>query len=83
MRLGEHSNPWTETPEDWHENGVPWGDFCKCSKCGLVARSTNIFDYYADAPHQPMKCQTCAMGGHRLAHITANKIAEKIISEDN
>lgn len=83
MRLGEKANPWILTPDDWHENGVPWGDYCKCDNCGLVARSTNLFDYYADGPGLAMKCENCLLRYPTVPHDIANTIAEKIIAEDN
>lgn len=59
---GTRENPHTISPPDWNEGGLPYGHFCKCSVCGLIERSTSIFDYYADEPNQPLKCETCQTG---------------------
>jgi hypothetical protein len=83
MKLGSQENPWKITPDDWLENGVPWGDYCECSQCGLVARSTNTFDYYADGPGMAMRCECCTLGRHREQANVSDAIAAKIIAEDN
>ena len=56
---GRESNPFTHAPEDWAENGVPYGAFCKCSKCGYVGTSTSAFDYYAKGPGAALACELC------------------------
>lgn len=47
---------------DWFENGVPYGSFCKCSKCGFVGRSIALFDFYADNPGDSLVCGGCLFG---------------------
>jgi len=59
MCLGTKDNPHLVAPSDWDENGVAYGAFCKCRKCGLVERSTMIFDFYANEPGDPLLCETC------------------------
>jgi len=46
--IGERQRPYRKVPPEFSEDGIPWGAFCCCAKCGFVARSTNIFDYYDD-----------------------------------
>lgn len=82
-KQGTRENPWLVAPDDWHTNGVPYGDFCKCDACNLIARSTFSFDYYADAPGQPLRCESCKLGRHRDMHKITDAIAAKIIAEDN
>ena len=60
--LGSKENPLTHAPADWRVNGVPYGAWCKCSKCGLVHRSTITFDCYAKGPGVPLVCENCEMG---------------------
>lgn len=60
--MGNKDNPFTHAPEDWKTNGVPYGAWCKCSKCGLVHRSTVTFDCYADGPGEPLVCENCKLG---------------------
>lgn len=55
-------NPITHAPNDWAENGVEWGAYCRCYDCGLVTTSTMMFDYYADKPGDPLKCENCTLG---------------------
>ena len=60
--LGSHENPFTIAPDDWKSNGVPYGALCKCNKCGLVARSTYCFDYFATDAGVPLSCERCYLG---------------------
>lgn len=61
VQLGTEDNPFIIAPEDWSERGVPYGSLCKCSRCGLVARSLIIFDYYGEAGGK-LTCETCSFG---------------------
>ncbi len=65
--LGSKANPFTVAPADWHENGVPYGAYCLCSRCGLVEHSTLTFDYYADEPGEPLVCEQCNTGQNHAA----------------
>lgn len=56
---GTLADPYTVAPEDWHENGVPYGAFCKCHQCGYIGRSTIAFDYHAGEPRNPLVCDQC------------------------
>lgn len=61
--LGEsREHPYLVAPADWHENGVPYGAWFKCSTCGLVSRSTIAFDCRASKPGQALIGDCCA--GH-------------------
>lgn len=58
--LGEKETPYTTAPDDWYENGVPYGAFCKCAKCGYVGTSTVTFDYFAvDGVGSDLCCDAC------------------------
>jgi len=59
MKIGTIENPYVHAPDDWFENGVPYGAFCKCSKCGYVGTSTVLFDYYANNPGELLICEYC------------------------
>jgi hypothetical protein len=54
------SVPFEIAPNDWHENGVPYGAWCKCQTCGVVGRSTMAFDFYTSGPGMPYDCEDCA-----------------------
>ena len=56
---GKQSNPFTHAPSDWHEEGVPYGAFCKCCKCGYVGTSTVSFDYRAKSVGDALECDQC------------------------
>lgn len=62
MELGTRDNPYLVAPDDWEEDGVPYGAFCKCEQCNLVERSTVGFDFFADNAGDPFRCQTCLLG---------------------
>lgn len=62
MKPGNISNPFTVAPDDWYENGLPYGAYCECAKCGLVERSIISFDYYAKRAGDPLVCETCTVG---------------------
>jgi len=74
MELGTKENPYIVAPEDWLKNGVPYSSFCKCYRCGMVARSTFTFDYYADNPGDKLECEMCKIGTPKE---TAIEIAKK------
>ena len=58
-------NPYIHAPQYWAEKGLPYGAWCKCSKCGYVGTSTFSFDYYSeDGAGTPLKCESCALGRH-------------------
>lgn len=59
MPLGTQQNPYKIAPSDWNKNGVPYGAFCECHKCGRIDRSTFTFDYSAKAPGDLLACQPC------------------------
>jgi hypothetical protein len=61
-RLGTINHPYLIAPDDWHENGLPYGAYCKCAKCGQIHRSTFTFDYHANIPGDPLQCETCVIG---------------------
>ena len=52
--------PYVAAPPEFNKTGLPYGAWCRCSKCGCVGRSTVIFDFYADEPGAPLKCERCA-----------------------
>ncbi len=60
--LGSYITPYTNAPDDFDENGIPYGAFCKCVKCEYVGRSSNSFDYYADDPGGELTCESCKGG---------------------
>jgi hypothetical protein len=82
-KLGGAENPHRVAPPDFETRGLGYGDFCLCSTCGLVARSTIIFDYYAQNPGDPLRCERCVMGAPSEQAAHANAIAERIITESN
>ena len=52
-------DPYITSPADWEDNGLPYGAWCKCSKCGLIRRSTVLFDFYAKGAFKPLTCEIC------------------------
>lgn len=62
---GTYDNPYLVAPDDWHENGLPYGAYCRCWKCGFIARSTFGFDYYANGVGDKLECESCTMGSDR------------------
>lgn len=76
--LGSRSRPYTHAPEKWKTEGVFYGAYCRCHKCGFVSRSTLTFDYYADNVGDPLVCEHCQMGqSYEVA-----KVMDKIASEE-
>lgn len=61
-RLGCKSNPYTKASRKWKIKGVPYGSYCKCYKCGFIARSTIFFDFYAKEPGDKLECESCKFG---------------------
>lgn len=57
--FGTRENPFLVAPEDWKKKGVPYGAWCKCSRCNCVRRSTYTFDFYAKEPGEALLCETC------------------------
>ncbi len=58
--IGKHrNNPHLIAPPDWHEGGIEYGDFCKCSRCGFVGRTTMSFDFRAHHPGDALTCDAC------------------------
>ena len=55
--VGERHRPYRRLPEDFGEDGLPWGAWCQCAQCGLVARSTGTFDFYNH--HGDLVCGKC------------------------
>lgn len=58
------------------EDGIPYGAWCKCSTCGWVGRSTNVFDYYG-AAGEPLRCEHCVLGVPYAADILITDALEK------
>ncbi|MCH7549652.1 MAG: hypothetical protein IH969_08995 [Candidatus Krumholzibacteriota bacterium] len=78
--IGKHrDNPYTIAPPGWHTSGVDYGDFCKCSKCGFVGRSTMSFDFRAKEPGDALTCDQCeGMSTHETEkHISAAYSADE------
>jgi hypothetical protein len=61
--IGEKERPYLRVPAGFSEDGLPYGAFCKCARCGTVARSTNAFDYYAKDGE--LLCGACLGHDHR------------------
>lgn len=59
--LGTVDNPYKVAPADWDIDGLPYGVFCECDRCGQISRSTVMFDYYADAKGKPLVCESCTV----------------------
>lgn len=61
--LGTKKYPYTHAPPKFSNEGVPWGAWCRCSRCGREGPSTNVFDFYAtnqETPGSPLQCGVCA-----------------------
>ncbi len=80
-RIGEKESPWEIAPSDWHEEGIPYGDWFRCDECDLVARSTVMFDCYAHEVGDPLVCGGCRGIDMSIPALT-NAIAEKILSDE-
>jgi hypothetical protein len=52
-------SPFVVAPEDWEENGIQFGAWCLCEKCGLPGRRTYAFDFFAEGPGNPLSCEVC------------------------
>lgn len=59
--LGTRENPYISAPEDWRPKGLPYGAYCKCNGCGVVERSTLVFDFYAQEVEDRLRCEDCNM----------------------
>ena len=79
--VGSKSCPHTTAGPTFEGEGVPYGSFCRCSRCGLVARSTMLFDYY-NRPDGTLWCESCTTGVANYSAV-ANQLAEKVIKEFN
>lgn len=75
--VGTRERPYVRVPPDFSEDGLPWGAFCRCSRCGFVERSTNIFDYYPDVKTGLLVCGQCA--GHDSKRNAV--LAERMIAD--
>lgn len=60
--VGSRENPHRVMCEQHGGRRIPYAEWCVCSKCGYVQRSTITFDYYA-AIGEALKCESCQMGG--------------------
>lgn len=60
--LGTPQNPYTIAPPRFVEDGLPYGAYCRCGKCGYVGRSTLVFDYHAENNGDSLHCETCNLG---------------------
>lgn len=47
--IGTRERPYTHAPPGMGEDGMPWGAFCRCAKCGALGCSTNVFDFYGSS----------------------------------
>ena len=56
--IGTRQRPYVNAPPDMNDDGMPWGAFCRCSKCGALGRSTVIFDFHG-GPNEPLVCGAC------------------------
>ncbi len=79
--MGAFENPFTHAPEKWDSEGVEYGSYCKCHKCGLVSRSTFSFDYYADNVGDPLSCERCALNSP-MSPVIADAVAKKILEDE-
>ncbi len=78
MKSGTKQNPITLWPADGH---IPYGAYCKCGKCGIVARSTFTFDFYNRGEGEPMLCENC---NHDTAidHRVTDEVAERVLRQE-
>ena len=53
--LGSEARPHAIEPE----MDRPYGDWCACSVCGLVAEETEARAFCADKIGNPLECSTC------------------------
>ena len=60
--IGTLEHPYQFAPENFLEDGLPYGAFCKCGLCDRIARSTVTFDYYANKDGEALRCETCTLG---------------------
>ncbi len=58
----DREHPYKIAPGDIALDGMPYGAWCRCNRCGLVGRSTFVFDYYGDRG-DPLKCEPCFLKG--------------------
>ncbi len=77
---GTKENPYTHAPEDWHEDGVPYGAWCVCAACGYLGRSTMTFDYYAKHVGDPLVCERCFIGTSQMVDM---KVGRPMADVDN
>lgn len=56
--IGARGRPYTHAPPEMDVDGMPWGAFCRCSRCGALGCSTNVFDFYG-GPGEPLVCGRC------------------------
>lgn len=57
--VGTYEYPFIIAPPSWEDDGLPYGAFCKCSRCGYVGTSTVSFDYRAEGPGESLTCDAC------------------------
>ncbi len=58
--LGSYDNPHLVST-GLGENEIPYGDWCKCIRCGLVTKSTIAFRYTAEFQGGALQCEKCFM----------------------
>ena len=79
--MNTETTPLFVAPEGWGKHGVEYGTWCKCSKCGFVARSTITFDFYAEEG-EPLVCENCQF--HRsIPAETVREIQDKAMETPN
>ena len=66
-KRGSRDNPHESTLPG--PDSIPYGEFCRCSRCGYVQRSTITFDYYGEVGEK-LLCESCQL------HMPMNKTAE-------
>lgn len=56
--LGTKENPYIHVSQGFCDENFPYGAWCVCSSCGLLGRSTFVFDFYT-AEDDTLLCEYC------------------------
>lgn len=74
LLVGQRARPYFRPPPRYREEGMPFGAFCCCCRCGHVARNTHAFNYHAEESDR-LICDHCLYG---IAYDAGERISREI-----
>ena len=72
--VGHRSRPYLRPPPRYSIEGMPFGAFCLCGRCGHAARNTHAFGYHAEGV-DCLICDHCLYGvPYKAGHLVSRDI---------